>query len=404
MSQHHRDVLYCEHSGDIVRSFEAWNSGHHLSSETSITFSGQFFEICRSEKLTALAISSCARKATIVAPSFTVANIPRWECRIPRIGYEISVIVHAMRLLLLALRVRPKIMFVASGTSECLYLSLLRLSGAKIVYVLHNTLWPEGFPPKGAKARFRMFGARLFWRHAVAATLAVSPTAARQAEAVGAKDTIVFKPTFPNADFARLVDAREFAVRPFRILFAGRIEEDKGVFDILEIARSLRDRGHQIEFVLCGSGRAQDAVRRAIAEMQLQGSVRVTGKLGRAELIDQYLNAHLVIVPTRSTFPEGFAMVAAEAILLLRPVITSKVVPATELLRSAMVLATTDDVESYVSAVEAVLRDESHYRRLVENAKLLRPRLLDDSASYSAALRASVHRLFGDLVTNANRP
>lgn len=61
MSQHHRDVLYCEHSGDIVRSFEAWNSGHHLSSETSITFSGQFFEICRSEELTALAISGCAR-------------------------------------------------------------------------------------------------------------------------------------------------------------------------------------------------------------------------------------------------------------------------------------------------------------------------------------------------------
>jgi glycogen(starch) synthase len=390
-----RDVLYCEGPGDIVGAYKAWKCGGDVLTETSTTFSGQLFEMCRLENLSTYALSYCYSDAeTIVDGDYAVTNIPRWDCRIPKIGYEISMIVYAVRLLFLALRVRPKVIFVASGVSECLYLSLLRLSGTKIVPLLHSTLWPEGFPPTGRKAKFRAFGQRLFWRRCVSETIAVSPAAARQAESVGAKDVIVFRPSFPAATFAQIPPARNFGDAPFRVMFAGRIEQNKGIFDIVEIAQKLREKSPRlIEFTLCGHGSALEAIKRAIVDRGLQDIVKTTGKLDRPALVEQYVAAHVVIVPTTSDVPEGFAMVVAEAILLLKPVVTSPVVPAAEVLKEAVVLVETNDIESYVEAIAALSKDESHYLRMVDNARRLRPFILDDSASFLAALRTAAHRL-----------
>jgi glycogen(starch) synthase len=179
------------------------------------------------------------------------------------------------------------------------------------------------------------------------------------------------------------------------VMFAGRIEQNKGVFDILEIAEKLREKGRPIEFTLCGDGGALEAVEQAIVDRGLQDVVRTTGKLDRSALVERYLEAHVVIVPTRSNFAEGFAMVVAEAMLLLKPVVTSSVVPAAEVLKEAVVLAKTNDIESYVDAIAAISTDESNYLRLVENARRLRPFILDNSTSFFAALRSAMRRLDG---------
>jgi glycogen(starch) synthase len=397
-----RDILYCEGPGDIVGAYKAWQHGADVLTETSTTFSGQLFDLCRLENRSAYALSYCSRAETFVDGNYTVTNMPRWECRIPKVGYEISMMVYAVRLLVLALRVRPKVIFVASGVSECLYLSLLRLSGAKIVPFLHNTLWPEGFPLTGLNAKFRSFGQRLFWHRCVAETIAVSPAAARQAESVGAKNAIVFRPSFPATAFAEIPPARNFSA-PFRVMFAGRIEQNKGVFDILEIAEKLREKGRPIEFTLCGDGGALEAVEQAIVDRGLQDVVKTTGKLDRSALVERYLEAHVVIVPTRSNFAEGFAMVVAEAMLLLKPVVTSSVVPAAEVLKEAVVLAKTNDIESYVDAIAAISTDESDYQRLVENARRLRPFILDNSTSFFAALRSAMRRLDGLRIEEVGR-
>ena len=67
--------------------------------------------------------------------------------------------------------------------------------------------------------------------------------------------------------------------------------------------------------------------------------------------------SHAAIVPTRSNFAEGFAMTAAEAILSGRPVITSRVVPALEVLRPACVEARPDDIDSYVEQILKLIND-----------------------------------------------
>ena len=376
-----RDVLYCEGPGDIVASYASWKRGINHLSETSRTFSGQFFEFCRLENLTFHAVSYCTRAETVVDEMSTVSNLPRRNLRIPKIGYELTVFLYSLRLLMLALRERPKIIYINSGVTDWAYLPLLWLSGAKIVPILHNAVWPEGFRPTSIGAKLRHAVYRFVWQHCIWHTLAVSAACGRQVTAVaGPVPVTVFKASFPAASFQEVQAPKDHASKPFCVMFAGRIEENKGVFDILSMAEELPD----IEFTLCGDGYALDEVRR-----QAGSNVTIAGRLNRAELVARYLETHIVIVPTRSTVSEGFAMVVAEAILMLRPVVTSPVVPASEVLAGALMLARTDDARSYAEAIREIQMDEQLYLHLVANARLLRPSILDDSTAFLAALRAT---------------
>lgn len=352
-----------------------------------MTWSAQFFEFCRLEKLSFYAVSRFAKSGSFKDSAGTVKNMPRWNIRIPKIGYEITVAIHALRLFLLALRVRPRIIFVESGVPDGTYLWLLRLSGAKVVPILHCAFWPEGFRPTGMGARLRQMIYRAAWRGCFWRTLVVSPACGRQLTAIAGNVPIfVFKPSFPASSFQSVAEPQDHGQLPFRVMYAGRIEENKGVFDILSIAERL-PRG-KFEFTLCGDGPALPALKREIAGRGLDDIVKTFGKLDRPELLARYLDAHIVLVPTRSTFEEGFAMVVAEAILLLRPVVTSPVVPAAEILAAAILMARTDDVQSYADQIANIQSDEAGYVNLVAHARRLRPFILDDSTSLLAALRA----------------
>jgi len=297
-----------------------------------------------------------------------------------------------LRLLRLALYVRPEFILVSSGVIGWTFPALLRLTGAKLVPILHNTLWPEGYPPSGPVAALRHWGNVFFWRCCVWQTLAVSPAAGRQADSVAGphlRPTIIFQPSFPVDNFKNTPNPKDFNARPFRVMFAGRIEENKGVLDLVTVARSLHQKAKdRYEFAICGDGPILDLVNQQIADFGVKNVVKTYGRLNRPDLVARYLDAHIVIVPTRTSFEEGYAMVVAEALLLLRPVITCSVVPAAEVLKEAVVLAKPNEAQSYVEAIEAISKDEIRYLEMVEQARRLRPLILDSSKSFLAALSA----------------
>jgi glycosyltransferase involved in cell wall biosynthesis len=314
-------------------------------------------------------------------------NRPPVSIGTPKIGYELSALLNALSLFYTAWKLKPKTILLTWDTGQFLYFSILKITGAKIVVAQHAGVWPEGFKPTGLKAKWRLFGARLFWKGCE--TISVSPAVARQAEVVGAKSPFIFRPSFPEETFAEEPMPRDFKASPFRVMFAGRIERNKGVFDILTIAENIRRNSLQraIEFVICGDGSELDALNAEIRAHGLGELIKTRGRLKRPELVKEYLNAHMVIVPTKSDFAEGFAMVVAEAVLLLRPVISSSVVPSTEILKNAVMLAKTDDTDSYVKLLAAVSSSEETYSDLVFNCRRLRPMLLDNSSSFLVALR-----------------
>jgi glycosyltransferase involved in cell wall biosynthesis len=149
-------------------------------------------------------------------------------------------------------------------------------------------------------------------------------------------------------------------------MFAGRVERNKGVFDILDMADLLaRSRPGRVVFDIYGDGSALEGVRDSIRRRGLKDSVVLYGKLTRPDLLDAYQKCHLVVVPTRSDFTEGLAMVAGEAVLMGRPVLASRVVPACEVLGAAAIVARTNDAADYARRIEGLLDDPASYARSV---------------------------------------
>ena len=385
------DVLYVEGPGDIVAAFDSWRAGREHASETSVTFSSQLFAHCRAHGLSLMALSYCGRRAGVSYGTWRIENLPRAMLRVPKVGYHLSLFWYALRLGARALRHRPRLLLITSGVVSWNMAWALRWTGAVVVPILHNALWPEGFPPH------RSLPSLAPWRSAEPPyTLVVSPAIQRQlatlGSAAGAR-AVEFRPTFAAAEFP-LPELADPGVRPFLILFAGRIEAEKGALDLVEIAARLEAASPgAYRFDVCGSGSRSADLAAAIERRGLGAMIDVRGRLPRAELIERYRAAHVCVVPTRSSFAEGFAQVVAESILLLRPVVTCPVVPASEPLADAVELAETDDPGSYADAIARLAGDPQRYARLASACVGLRSQILDRAMSFESALDRLEHRL-----------
>ena len=101
-----------------------------------------------------------------------------------------------------------------------------------------------------------------------------------------------------------------------RVVFAGRIVAPKGVGVLVRAARDV-----DAEFVICGDGRALDAMRRLAQRLGVQERVRFTGWLDAAALAGQLAEASVVAVP--SVWPEPFGLVGIEGFAAGRPAVAT---------------------------------------------------------------------------------
>ncbi|MGH7291819.1 MAG: glycosyltransferase, partial [Myxococcota bacterium] len=290
-------------------------------------------------------------------------------------------------LLLSAIRFRATHALIDSGTTHWFGLWLFRLFRIEVVPNFHNVYWPAGHEPQGRAKRAVMWLDGLFFRHGVRKVLGVSPECGRQASLLARGTTTFFdyRAQFVRGDFGVL--SRPVLSWPMRVVFAGRVEENKGVFDILAICEALEARAPgRFVFDICGGGGAFDALLAEVERRRLGGRVVLHGKLIRPELLKVYGASHLVIVPTRSTFCEGLPMVCAEAVIAGRPVLTSRLSNAIEALRGALIEAREDDPLDYAAKIEALGADPQAHARLVAQTGRVSAQFTDPHFGLSSAL------------------
>lgn len=94
---------------------------------------------------------------------------------------------------------------------------------------------------------------------------------------------------------------------PLRAIFAGRLQEPKGVFDLPAMDRGLRERGVRVQWTVAGAGPDEPELRRRWA---FNETVRWAGRLTPSELVAAYREQDLFVLPTRH---EGFPVALLEA-------------------------------------------------------------------------------------------
>ncbi len=379
------DVLYFEGVGDVLGAFQAWRNGVEPDSQTSRTFSGQFFSFSRSKELRARVYGHNERQGSLNEGGFWVENRrSKWGEKGSQ--RRLGKFSRGLFILFAALRYRPRDLHVFSGVTYWWLLAPLRLYNIRIVAHMHNALWPQGYPPTHFKGRLALRLDSWFFRHIARAALCVSPTVEQQIRQICGSDVCLlrqFRAQFNPADFVNFpMPQRE--IKPFRVIFTGRVERTKGVFDLLSVAQSLRYEG--VVFDICGEGRSLSELRREIEKLGLEDVVYVHGRLRRTELLEFYKKAHAVIIPTRSDFAEGLPLSSIEAVLVGRPQITSVLSNASDVFGAAILEAEPNQPETYAAAIRRLMSEPHIYQALVESCAGFSPIFLNGQCDLERAL------------------
>ena len=106
----------------------------------------------------------------------------------------------------------------------------------------------------------------------------------------------------------------------YLVLFAGRLEYEKGVQTVLHALERLVDRVGQVRFLVAGVGTYSDELRRLVDELGLAHRVQFTGFLEERALRLHYAAADVAVAPS---LYEPFGLVATEAMACGTPVVVS---------------------------------------------------------------------------------
>jgi len=393
-------ILYVAGPGDVAATFHHWKNGQHNNAHLAFTYSGQFYDVCREISAAAYVVSTNKRAVYLEDGKITIDQgpIPLFESS--GLNYHIGQALFIRKIARICKTFGPDVVLLFDIADDFMAAWLKRFN-VKIILSVHCTFWPNGSYPSSLISRFtQALRGRFLSRH-VDASICVSPECQRQIHELT-------KGSMGPCFQARAQYAPESFTKvspplhnlPFHILFAGRIEHNKGVFDLVEIASKLNaSEPGKFLWTVCGDGGAFNALRQRIYARKLEHVITLTGYLNRPELIRQYNQSQMVIVPTTSKFVEGLNKVAVESILAGRPLITSRLSNAVELLGDTMIEVKPDDFDGYAQAIQRLADDRNLYYQCVAACKSASQPFFDRSQSYAMAVKRALNHIVPGCVT-----
>lgn len=172
------------------------------------------------------------------------------------------------------------------------------------------------------------------------------------------------------------------------IFYLGRMEADKGVFDLLTAFLALPAK-LPLKLAFIGGGSAVPELLRQVDAGGFASRVQVMGPLPFEEIFVHLRAAAVVVTPSRSIFPEGFCKAAMEAFYVGTPVIAPDYGPFPYLVQHEQngLLYPSDSIPGLQAALERYFTEQGLRSRLElgavqSGAALVKPRL-----SFSAAVR-----------------
>ena len=175
----------------------------------------------------------------------------------------------------------------------------------------------------------------------------------------GATDTSRFTPR----DEARLGELGD----PPTLLYHGRVDARKGVFELLDAFAILRRDYRDLRLVVSGIGPDVEGAKLRAAELNLAGAVCFPGYSSYTEAPGAYRRGELFISPTYS---EGFSNTILEAMASGLPIVSTRVVGVVDCLEHERdsLLVEARDAEGLAAAIARLLGDGDLRRRLATRA------------------------------------
>ncbi|QHI99974.1 glycosyltransferase [Xylophilus rhododendri] len=243
-----------------------------------------------------------------------------------------------------------------------------KLCGARFVFLVHNALvLPSVSGIYRASNRLILKRSDLVLAH--------GPFLRQQALAGGAVANRVIE--FQNGldeshgaliDALRKEDAAEAA--PQTLIYVGRVEEDKGVFDLLQAFELLAAR-YPVRLKFVGGGSAVAPLRECAASSPVADRVEVLGAVPFPEVFSHLKSSLVAVTPTQSRFPEGLCKTVLESYFVGVPVIGPDYGPFPYVIEDGVsgLLYKPDSVADLVKTIERYL-DQPELRATLKDGAI----------------------------------
>ena len=386
-------ILFTVGPEDVIDAYKHWVKGEDAPSQVSVPYSAQFYEVCQKLNAYGYVIAQRNDKDLIQDGRFIVEHRPVPLPKASGIVYHFRQIWYGLHLLVSAIRFRADIAIASTGTTYWFVFSLFSWLGIKVIPSVHCTLWYKYLPQRPID-KLILTLSRNFFASDCQAIMAVSHDISQQISQLTAKrhqPILEFFPTFRRCDFNSLNPPSE-SRSPFSILFAGRIEENKGLFDLLEIAKRFAKQGiKDINFHICGTGSVLEPLRLAAKESGVDAFFICHGYCTKPQMREYFNRSHVVVVPTRKNFIEGFNRVVCESILSGRPVVTSSVCPALSYMGDAVFEVPPNDTKAYGDALLELYENKELYERKRQACLEVQEQFYDQTKSWGFALESIIN-------------
>lgn len=170
-----------------------------------------------------------------------------------------------------------------------------------------------------------------------------------------------------------------------RLLCVGRLEPEKGFEDVVAAMPGILRAHPQAELTIIGFGQGLYSLQSLASRLGVAEKIRFLGSQSHDDVIAEIIQSTIVLVPSQKT--EGFSLVAAEAAMIGRPVVATRVggLKETVVHETTGILVAPYSPKDIADSVIRLLSDSSTYD------------LLAESASRHAVSSFSMGRFAGDL-------
>jgi glycogen(starch) synthase len=148
----------------------------------------------------------------------------------------------------------------------------------------------------------------------------------------------------------------------FKVLFAGRIDGNKGIEYFIDIARAVLKKAKDVDFVVVGRGKGDVDFKKIDGFEDIEKNFHYLGFVEREELFGLYENCDVLCMPSIS---EPFGLTAIEAAHIGLPVILSSRTGAAEILNKTL---TADfwNIEKFSSYILSLRNNSKLRKRIIE--------------------------------------
>lgn len=387
-----KKILYSAGPGDIVQTYYYWKDSINDPTQVAITYSKQFYDLCKELNISGVAISTHPRSDSARDDFLTVYNKKTPLILTKGLGYHLGQIYSSLRVLRLCMKHKCKIAII-SNYNDWYTLCLLKIFKIKIIPTLHCTFWTNENKPKTFKSKIIDYLNSLFWSHCVSATLCISPECERQLKQLCPTiKTPIYqaRPSYLSESFEKILPAK-LTNNPFCIVFAGRIEKNKGLTELYLTAKLLEESyPNKFKWIICGSGSFFNELSCTVNSEKCSSFFELTGHLDRPSILEKYSKSHIFIIPTRHDFPEGLNKVAIEGVLSHRPVIVSKYIPAIDILKKSVIVAEEITPECLSELILDLYNNPEKYFSAVNSTKEIQEIFFNTENSWKTALKSAL--------------